>query len=301
MIKSKQPKTKGVSKMAKNMLYAVRIENMARNNTGSNGKISSFIISNGKEIENMTLSEFAEKSGVGYATACRFFKSLGLSGFKEFKQLVLHEMSSNPEEMNINMLLPTENDSFGDINKRICEYSASIVSNCGKLLTEEMIEHAVDLLQKARRIHFIGVGTSAVTAGYAYTKFFRVKQACSFDRDPIIAKMRSAKLGEGDLLFAISSSGRTKSIIENARIARKRKADVISICDFIDSPLSQLSSAGICTTVRESNKFIDVDFPLIQGQITLIDVLYACLSSRLSSKVNEGFETTRNAVSEDKF
>ena len=249
----------------------------------------------------MTLMGIAEGSETGYATVCRFFKRFGVNGFKEFKKIFSEELENERFSADPDTTVAMDGSlGFEEINKRICEYSASIVSNCGRLVSETDLEKVVTMIKNASHIHFIGVGTSAVTAQYAYTKFFRVKPSCSFDNDPVIAKMRTAQLGEGSLLFAISSSGRTKNIIENARMARKMNTAVVSICDFVDSPLAHLSNVSLCTTVRDSNKYIDLDFPLIQGQITLVDIIYACVYSRLNT-ASKSFRNTQEAVTEDKL
>lgn len=287
--------------MPKNMLYLVRLEDVRTKSHGSDSVLAEFILSNRKEVLGMTISELAEATFTGYATVCRFFKRLGLGGFKEFKKIFSEEIKGNDEasfDLSVDF---GEAMPYSEINRRICDYSASIVSNCGNLIGDEALKNAVKAIEKAAHIQFVGVGTSAVTAQYAYTKFFRVKPSCSFDSDVIITKMRTAKMDEKGLLFAISSSGRTKNIIETARIARKHGATVISICDFVDSPLAHLSDISICTTVRDSNKYIDLDFPLIQGQITLIDILYACVYNAISNDASKNFQLTHEAVNEDKL
>ena len=284
------------------MIYLIRLEDIRKKSHNSDGKIAEFILTNSREITNMTLMDLADSTKSGYATVCRFFKRLGVSGFKEFKKIVAEELEKNADAPDLDSVtnLDTTLD-FDEVNRRICEYSSSIVSNCGRLISADDLEKVIALIKNASHIQFIGVGTSAVTAQYACTKFFRVKPSCSFDIDPVIAKMRTSQLEENSLLFAISSSGRTKNIIENARIARQKNINVVSICDFIDSPLAHLSHVSLCTTVRDSNKYIDLDFPLIQGQITLVDILYACVYSRISGSAYKSLQTTHDAVDDDKL
>lgn len=288
--------------MSKNILYMIRLEDIRKKSRGSDGKIADFILSNSRDVPNMTLMGLADSTKTGYATVCRFFKRLGVTGFKEFKKIFSEEMENTDSSPDMDSVINIDTSlDFDEVNRRICEYSSSIVSNCGRLISGDDLEKVVTIIKNASHIQFIGVGTSAVTAQYACTKFFRVKPSCSFDVDPVIAKMRTAQLGEGSLLFAISSSGRTKNIIENARIACRNNVKVISVCDFVDSPLANLSDVSLCTTVRDSNKYIDLDFPLIQGQITLIDILYACVYSRISCSASKSFQTTRDAVNDDKL
>ena len=155
-------------------------------------------------------------------------------------------------------------------------------------------------MRNTTHIHFIGLGTSAVTAHYAQIKFSRVKPSCTYDTDIILSKMRVTQLGQNGVLFAISSSGRTKSILEISEIARKNGVTVISICDYLGAPLANISKVCLCTTVRESSKYIDVDFPLIQGQLTIIDIIYAFLYHKNFSLSSETFQKTKNVLADAK-
>ena len=284
------------------MLYMIRLEDIRKKNHRSDGIIADYILANRQGITNMTLMELADNTKTGYATVCRFFKHLGASGFKEFKKIFSEEMEHADRAPDIDSATRMDITlDFDELNKRICEYSSSIVLNCGRLISRENLEQAVALIKNASHIQFIGVGTSAVTARYACTKFFRVKPSCSFDVDPVIAKMRASQLDKNSLIFAISSSGRTKNIIETVRIARQKNISVVSVCDFVDSPLTRLSNVSLCTTVRDSNKYIDLDFPLIQGQITLIDILYACVYNQLSCSASRSIQITHDAVKSDKL
>ncbi len=283
--------------------YTVRMESIQRSGSHADRKIAEYLLSHIIKVPELTVQELAEKTNTGYATVCRFFKKLGVDGFREFKHLVAKDLSDHkayiapPPDFGGNESITAP---FDEIGKSICDYSESIVSSCRRFFTSDQIGTVISCFQRADHIHFIGLGTSAVTAQYAHTKFFRLKPGCSFDTDIILSKMKATQLGRGNILFAISSSGRTKSILEIAKIARSNHATVISICDFTDSPLANLSDIIICTTVRESNKYVDTDAPLIQGQITLIDILYACMYNRTAREASKSFHKTKRAVDDDK-
>ena len=112
--------------------------------------------------------------------------------------------------------------------------------------------------------------------------------------------MSSSLLEKGDLLFLFSSSGRTKAVIEAAKIAKTKGVTVVAISDFINTPLCRWADVTICTTVRDANKFLDTDFPLIQGQITIIDILYKYLYFRWEKSSEENKSTTLTAIKGDK-
>lgn len=287
--------------MPSNMLYWVRMDNLRKQSGTADGMIAEYLLSHPEQISQLTVWSLAEETHTSYASVCRFFKKLGLSGFREFKKLFPDAKregnTSIPAEFSIESDAPF---SFETISERICDYSASVIGSLPRLLKRVDITRAIDRMKNAEQIHFVGLGTSAVTAQYAYTKFFRLKNVCSFEKDIILAKMKAAQMKEGSILFAISSSGRTKSILEVARIAQQNKACVIAICDFEHSPLSAMADISICTTVRDSNKYIDTDFPHIQGQITIVDILYAYMYNKTPDLSSRRIKETEAAVKIDK-
>lgn len=289
--------------MSDQVFYLVRLESIRKSKKNADRRIADYILTHLPELSSFTLQTIAEKTETSYITVCRFFKNLGLTGIKEFKNILLNEIKKNGTK---NLFQPDfaveeENPvSLEELEEKICEYSAGVVSNCHKIIHTEQLERAADIMKSAIHIHFIGLGTSAVAAHYAYIKFSRLKPSCTYDTDIILSKMRTAQLGGNCVLFAISSSGRTKSILEISGVARKNGVTVISVCDYLGSPLTNLSDVCLCTTVRESSKYIDVDFPLIQGQITIIDILYAYLYHKTSAVSSLSFQKTKHVIADDK-
>ena len=263
--------------MSYHALSIVYLQSMQQRSSGADSVIATYILTHRSELPGMTIAALAEKTNTSYATVCRFFKKLGVSGFRELKTILNDEravMSSDipealaygPEEKTI---------SFSQINKQIRDFSLSIIESCCATTTPQLAQKVCSLFEAAESLFFVGFGTSAITAQYAYTRFFRLKTACDISNDPLIAKMKASLLKKGDVLFAISSSGRTKTIIEITRLAQANGAIVISLCDFVHTPLGMLSDLSLYTTVRESNKYVDSTLPLLQGQITIINLLFA--------------------------
>lgn len=275
----------------------IRLNYLKNNSSSANQIIAEYLLENIENIENFTLNSLSESTNTSYATVCRFFKSLGLDGFKNFKKKITNCKTD------YSRFLETENpifDSLSDltpkiISQKIHSFYSSVIS-CARPDTK-MLEKAIELLSESNITYCVGLGTSAVSAHYASIKLFRLNMSCSYDTDMIIAKMKVSLLTSDSTVLIISSSGRTKSILEIAEAAKIAGAKIVSICDFYNSPLAKLSDISLCTTLRESGRYVDVDFPLIHEQITIIDILYFSLSQL---KGINAFEKTKRAVTNDK-
>ena len=291
--------------MKNNSLYFARLHILKENRRKKkSAKIADYILSNLENIERFTLESISAETNTGYVTVCRFLKELGVSGIREFKKIMLAEKEKqNNLEVKLNNYDPNPEESmtYSAIRTKICDFSSSVVANCNNTLDEDKIIIIINMFNNAGFVYFVGMGTSAVTALYAHTKMLRLKLNCACDSDVIISKMKASMMKKNDILFAISSSGRTKPIVDIAKIARQNGAKVISISDFIHSQLAELSDICIYTTIRDSNKYLDIDFPLIQGQITIIDILYSCMYSLDNGISSAYLKKTTSAVISDKI
>ncbi len=154
--------------MQNNSLYIARLCSLKNNKKKKKWScIANYILSNLESVDNFTIEILAENTDTSYATVCRFFKEIGVSGIKEFKRIILHEMQNNKKiELKIeNYSIENLTElSFRNISSKVCDFSASVVTNCFNSLKEVLIEKIINYFNKADFIYFVGLGTSAVTA-----------------------------------------------------------------------------------------------------------------------------------------
>ena len=105
-------------------------------------------------------------------------------------------------------------------------------------LDARTVESAVALLDGARRIEFYGLGNSGVIAQDAHYKFFRFGMPTIAYGDPYLLQAAAGLLGDGDVVVAISASGRSVDLNRAVDIAVGRGAKVIALTAR-NSPLAR--------------------------------------------------------------
>lgn len=95
------------------------------------------------------------------------------------------------------------------------------------------MNRAVDLLTQAKKISFFGLGASAAVAHDAQNKFFRFNIPIVCFDDIVMQRMSVINCSDGDVVVVISHTGRTKNLVEIARMARENGATVIGITEKI--------------------------------------------------------------------
>lgn len=265
-------------------------------------RLADYILSHPEDIHEQTIHDLQEHSGSSYATIIRFCKKAGYKGYKEFKSSLAQDLFDlDSSDFSISGLPIQENDSIDAIIEKSFASSFKTLEDTQNMIDVEHIQKAVDALLGSQEIYFIGTGASAVVAQYAYTRFYRIGIKCSSMCDPTLYKTRIALLDKNDLVFAISSSGRSTNIVDGARLSKENGCTVISLADFAVSPLTKISDINLYTTPRNTAQFLELDLPLIMGQIGIIDVLFLACCSRMGQKSVDLMSLTKSIADKEKI
>lgn len=256
------------------------------------------ILSDPQGATSMSVSALAEKAEVSYATVCRLFPKAGFDGFKDFCKAFALEQSSAKGEVRSPAI--EANLSPAEIMSTFCGVAEQLIDSCRRNLDTEVLETAAEAILSAEYISFVGQGTSAVTARYAYTKLFRLGIPCAWGDDSVLGSMHAQLMRPGQVLFAISSSGRTRSVLDCVELAKGNGVTVISLCDYKASPLSRAADIPIFTTARDIQQNLTEDFQLVLAHALVIDILYACCYSRIEPRAKHYFDATRDVANRGK-
>jgi D-arabinose 5-phosphate isomerase GutQ len=162
----------------------------------------------------------------------------------------------------------------------------------------------VDLLIQARQIHFFGLGASAPVAMDAQHKFFRFNLAVTAHADVLMQRMIASVAHTGELFVIISYTGRTRELVEVARIARENGASVLGLTAE-NSPLAKASTVSLNIPLPEDT---DIYMPMTSRiiQLTVLDVLATGMTLRRGvdfqphlRKIKESLNASRYPVGDE--
>lgn len=265
-------------------------------------RIGDYVLKHSEDVVDFTIEELALKSSSSYATITRFCKRIGYSGYKEFKSSLINDIILNRGVDELIYNLSISNDTTTEsISEKIYALALNVLEDSYKIMDASVIDAAAEKMLNAASICFIGAGYSGISARYAYSKFFRIGLPCFSELDSTLYRMKISIMTEQDVLFAISSSGRTGNIIDAVDLAKQHNVTIVSLTDFAISPLTKISDLNLHTTPRNVNLFMNIDMPLIIGQIAIIDVLYSCCCVRLAEKASDKYKKTKASSDAEKL
>jgi len=265
-------------------------------------RLADYILESPEDVVLQTIQELENHSGTSYATIIRFTKKLGFGGYKEFRNTLIKDVTSDQEELEASSGFPVElDDSLDTIIRKTFQNSIRILNETRRIIDVKMLEKAAELISNTRELIFIGTGASGVIARYAYIRFFRLGIPCTVETDITLVKIKTALLNDEDVLLAVSSSGRSEKIVDSAKIASERGANVISLTDYAVSPLTKIAGYPLFTTPRNVAQFLDMEMPLTTAQMNLIDILFLYTSIIMGEDAFDKFQQTKAVSDSEKI
>ncbi len=214
--------------------------------TKSEQKVATVVLEQMEKVLYYSVTDLADIAEVGETTVLRFCRKVGLKGYQEFKLAIAKDLSSIEKEDVADQGKPA---SFIE---SIASYTKSAIDETVNKLEDQKLQDTIELLLKAKSIHFFGVGTSGLTAQDAKNRFLRFGFRTDAVLDPHVQSMTAATLGSGDVVIGLSVSGSTKDTIDSLNIAKANGAKVIAITYYARSPITKLADATLLSGGKES-------------------------------------------------
>ncbi len=245
-----------------------RIEALIEHMRPSEQTVGRFVLRHPNLVIGLSFPDIAARTGVSQPTVARFCLAAGFSGYRDFKLRLAQSLAHGVPFVHHDV---GSQDAMADIGAKVFDRGIAALVTVRNHLDPDALERATGLLATAKRIEFYGQGISGVVAMDAQHKFFRLGAPAVAYSDPHVHAMSASLLAAGDVVVAISGTGRTRELIRSVEIAREAGAAVITITAS-GSPLAQLSSVALYADVPED---LDVYVPMTSRLVHLmmIDVL----------------------------
>jgi RpiR family transcriptional regulator, carbohydrate utilization regulator len=266
--------------------------------TPTQRKIAEFILNKPAEAVKMSISELTSQAGLkSESSVVRFYRTLGFSGYHTFKVTLATEIGGSSFYHTYEDIYFT--DSIEDVKRKIFTGAIQTFHENLEMIPASTLQKAVDLIDSAERLFFLGYASSGAIAMDAFFKFCRLKSNCFFCTDSHINAELLASPTPGDVLFCISHSGETRDVV----IPAKRNQPIAKVIALTGSPNSQLAKiADVCiTTYSEEVNYRTEVMVARLVQMSVIEVLFTACILKKGPNTLENLTKSRNALSYLKF
>lgn len=254
-----------------------QIQNCFGKLTPTERRIASWILANPQQATSMTVSQLSAQCGTAPSAVIRFCKSVNVGGFSELKLALATELGSALQEPQLPAF--TEGDGTENVVRKVFRSGIQTLRDTLELLDFGTVEAMADALAKAKRIFVFGVGTSSVIATDAQYRLSQLGLWATACTDILLMNVTAANLQLGDVVLAISHSGRTRAVVDAVRRAKACGAKVLAVTSFSDSILYRESDLASFVYADEVNYPVEAVSARV-AHTCLIDSLTMVLATR---------------------
>lgn len=259
-------------------------------------KATDYMLTHPIEFANNTVVDLAALAGCSQATIVRVAHKLGFSGYVELKGALLR----TKDDSDVLYEAISSEDSEMDVVRKVFQTSIQAISDTLNIIDISHYEQAVQALQKAGKVLFVGAGDASTVAMTGYYKLGRVGINAIFSQDYDIQLISASQLKKGDVVIAISHSGRTKTVIDVVRAAKGEGATIISITNFPMSTLAKLSNISLITAAYVKNVIGEIMTKRIPA-LCIIESLYVSLTRKMNMDVAVAMEKSNAILTTNKI
>ncbi|MGM8215105.1 MurR/RpiR family transcriptional regulator [Bacillaceae bacterium W0354] len=256
----------------------------------SEGKIARYILEHPEKAITMTALELGKASKTSSAAVIRLCKSLNLTGFQELKLRVAGDLHKG-DQHGLRDIEP--NEPILSTIEKVTAHSVQSIKETANLIDSQEIANAIEALFYASKIHFFGVGASAIAAFDAQQKFLRIDRNATALTDLHMATTVVANSEEQDVVFGISFSGETQEVAKILALAKQRGAKTISLTKYGKNSVSSNADINLYTSATKEATFRSGATSSRLAQLHVIDVLFMCLASQYYEETVKYLDSTR--------
>jgi DNA-binding MurR/RpiR family transcriptional regulator len=259
-------------------------------------QIGQFIIDNPDQMLRLSTAALAAEIGRSQSSVVKFSQKLGYVSYQELK-LAVSEAKAQEWQVPAGVIHGSieVGDNYQIILKKLIGSKLLSMQQTVAANSERIISRALEMLDRARRIHLVGVGASSLVARDFSYKLMKLGRNVLHDSDSHVQMANASTLGPGDVLFALSYSGASIETLRIAELARRRGTTVIAVTGLHDNPLSRVADIRLYT-IADEERARSSSITARDAQLTLTDLLFILLVQK-QPDANEYVHNSEVAVS----
>lgn len=234
----------------------------------SEARVANWVMQQPEKIMALSMAQVAQACGVSDTTVLRFCRNAGFQGYTDLKLSIARDLTSPTQVIHDDI---AEDDPPAVIARKVFMSNIQALYDTLEVLDEGALARAVTLLQNARQILIVGVGTSAPIVQGMYNMLMRLGLNCKAETDSYLQLMEVALLGPDDVVVGISQSGSSKDPVYTLKQAKANGVPTICITGNAQSPITQYADVTLLSVAREAR--IEAIASRL-AQMTIGDALY---------------------------
>ena len=264
--------------------------------TPSDARVAQLILADPLGVIELSTSELARRAKTSPSTVVRCCQRMGFEGFRHLRLALAREVREDV----LHHEGIADDDSEPAILAKVFASAARALGEGTTTIDPTAFTRAVADIRGARRVLFVGVGTSAPIAQDAAYRFSTIGIVSDAPPDVHVQHVVARLLDEGDVCVAISHTGATRETIATVRAARDAGATTIAVTSFSHSPLSRLADVVLVTGGAELS-FRHEAMASRLAHLSLLDALYVAVAMRSQQSARTALDAATEVIATHRF
>lgn len=249
----------------------------------SEAKVVDLVLEDPLFVGRSTTAQVAERAGVSAPSVIRAARAIGFSGFAELKLEIARargtaEFFAPPHTL-------TSTDSTRTIIEATARTGIDALTALSGAIDPDALDQAVSAIRGAGQLLAYGVGPSATVAADVVFRLRSLGVRTSGVVDHESAMIAARLLDPGDVVVAVSSTGRTDMTVAIADAAATADATVIAITNQYGTPLTDISTVALVVGGAPLTTQMAAAGSRL-AQLVVVDALAAALALRDPDRVS---------------
>jgi RpiR family carbohydrate utilization transcriptional regulator len=245
-------------------------------------QVGEWILAHPQDALHQDTRTLARQIGVSQPTLVRFARSLGCTGFDDFRLQLAQDIGSRPEGPPVTLATIAASPDLDSLCRGLFDFSIAALGEVRDRLDRSALAAAVALLDEARQVMFFGYGNAASVADDARRRFLRLQMLVSSAGDPSLQALAAGQLQRGDVLVLLSHCGLASGLADLTHQVRGQGAQVLAITTS-RSPLAGLADVVLGIDVPDSGDALTPGTAQL-AQLALIDLLALAVANARAAK-----------------
>ena len=272
----------------KTACFFPQIQKMYKTLTAAEKRIADYVMQYPSQTLSLSAAALAKQSDTAASAVVRF------SAFK--MQLAVELSQQKPASY---MTGVEAGDHSSTVLEKIMSANIKALQDTMARMDRKTFAAAVDLLSQAGSVYVYGIGTSAGLVGELQHRLMILGISAHGYTDAVTMRLSTMNLQPGDVVVAISHSGRTMAVVDALELAREQGVATVCLTSYNASPIAQVSDQVLTVFCDETQYPVEASTARI-AQTAVVDALVAALSAhryeeatRRSARIHDLMEDIR--------
>ncbi len=245
--------------------------------------IAQYILEHYEKAAFMTAAQLGNLAAVSESTVVRFADELGYAGYPALRRALRELVHTNLTSF---QRVEVADTIIGDkdVLEQVLVSDAEKIRKTLDTIDRIAFNDAVDNIICAKRIYIIGVRSSATLAGFLHYNLQMVFDNLTLVQTTSGNEMleQIMRVGEGDVVIAISFPRYSKRIIKAVEFAKSNGADVVALTDRVTSPIAK-EADQLLTANSDMASFVDS----LVAPLSIINAIVAAVTRKKRDEITE--------------